>query len=315
MSSTTTSSIIFNLDVVFQVVKLWTLWAAPWRQVNDTNAYSKDTQLLTVDGWAYFVLDNALYYIPLVEIILQRTATFTFAENQTTFPTLPARPTTALHTTSKNISPTASNAQLQILFELFNVLNTDGITSFLAEVEECLSSLQARAAGGIAMVKNERSSRQAIESVSNKYFHRNEEIISKKLNQILDQLLQLGGGSWKSPHLYTEKLVPRAEPLIKTFEALQQASQSKPDAIRSRGPSIYGLGGKPRAEHIKEIQKAADLLKATFSVSDVCYCQTGDYDTKLFYFHFPDYNNSKTKAFNGRLYFLCSAKIKVQNWW
>lgn len=296
------------------------MWAAPWRQGANTNGLENNVYNPIADGWNYFVLDNALYYIPLVEIFLQRTATFNFAENPppsgiplATSNTLQHRSGQLLHTTSSNKPAADTHGQLQILYQLFNVLKTDCITQFLAELEECLSGLRSKAEGGAALMKNEKTCQQAIESFSTKYFYDHREAIGPKLEKIYDQLIQLGGGSWNPPHLYTAKLSPRADPLIKTLEALQQASQSKHDLTRGWGPGVHA-SSKSR-EHIKEIQRATELLKTIFSVSN-SYDDSTLIGMRLIIRHCLDYRNSKTKCNSIKIHFFCSAKteVKVRQW-
>ncbi|CAO3623696.1 unnamed protein product [Cunninghamella echinulata] len=80
-------------DDYIWVLDLWKLWAAPWRLGNDT-IITSTTNICDVlemksipapleEGWTFFILDNAWYYLTLMDQFLQKTATFTYPDKPT----------------------------------------------------------------------------------------------------------------------------------------------------------------------------------------------------------------------------------------
>ncbi|CAO3589758.1 unnamed protein product [Absidia cylindrospora] len=124
-------------DDYIWVLNLWTLWAAPWRLGKDTITLKTDGQQQHSDsisekesspssttsspqligvfevsspletGWAIFILENAWYYITLVDSFLQRISTFTYPDK--TVAPLSSAPTTGNGT--GQILPSSSSAR------------------------------------------------------------------------------------------------------------------------------------------------------------------------------------------------------------
>lgn len=256
-----------------KVISLWSVWAAPWRRGSAPRSFEAETHQPLLEGWAPFILDNVLYYLPLVEIFLQHMSTFNYASKSTS--DTPPVPTSSFQsnqigpaaaTASTTIAPSTNNGkigdQLRILYRLINVLKARGVVEFLSLIEQALVGIQADATES----SNGFPIADSIDIITNNYLKSSKrEDVFNSLTRSYDTLVQLGGGSWQPPNLYIQK-APRAEPLVKTLNALQQASEMRQDVVRLWG--AHGTASRKAGQHMQELDKATNIMTSLFSVSE-----------------------------------------------
>ncbi|ORX58717.1 hypothetical protein DM01DRAFT_1381392 [Hesseltinella vesiculosa] len=101
-------------DSYIWLLNLWTLWSSPWKYTSteilqgapkNRDEWSRFKSKARVDhspldeGWALFLLDNACYYVTLVDVFLQRLSTSTLPDRLLPSPTpAPTNPTLATAT-------------------------------------------------------------------------------------------------------------------------------------------------------------------------------------------------------------------------
>lgn len=259
-------------DDYLQVITLWSIWAQPWSMGRVANLKVEPTSAAhpLTDGWAPVILENLLYYIPLVEIFLQRIAQFDFASA----PAPASAPLGGMRPLNTQPSVLTTEGQLAILYRLVHVFRAEGLMDFLATLEAGLVRVRGEYIGAPPLAMPQPDG-ESLDARLGRYFSSqkgNMDEVWSRLKKTYDQLVQLGGGSWNPPHLYitgsTE--TQRADACVKTLQAVFQgamksqeskaATWGQPD-IRTRGIVSNVVKG-----HTEDLKKASELFARIFSV-------------------------------------------------
>ncbi|ORZ02220.1 hypothetical protein BCR43DRAFT_465157 [Syncephalastrum racemosum] len=257
-------------DDYLQVMTLWSIWAQPWYMghVANLNVEPKSVARPLADGWAPVILENLLYYIPLVEIFLQRIAQFDFTSAPAPAPLVGMRPLNTQPMTS------TTEGQLAILHRLVHVFRAEGLMDFLAMLEAGLVRVRGEYLGAPPLAIPEPEG-ESLDARLGRYFSSqksNMDEVWSRLKKTYDQLVQLGGGSWNPPHLYITGATEaqRADACVKTLQAVFQgslksqasktATWGQPD-IRTRGIVSNVVKG-----HTEDLKKATELFARVFSL-------------------------------------------------
>ncbi|KAI8980876.1 hypothetical protein BDB01DRAFT_795942 [Pilobolus umbonatus] len=210
-------------DNFIQVIDLWSVWVAPWRMGSHPKTVEAASEDPIKDGWALFILDNVPFYFHIVELILQRTATFQYKDNIATpsmsrmLPGVPAVPGVPGGTPAV-ANPSTFNGELRILYRLMNVL-TPGMFDFLCLVEEALDFMQLG-------IMNSRDPLKELSLICYKTAG-HEKKIKERLDKLSRMMVLLDGGIWKSKRLYVLNVSidrPHNKDLIRTLESILNAS-------------------------------------------------------------------------------------------
>ncbi|CAO3645232.1 unnamed protein product [Cunninghamella blakesleeana] len=197
-------------DDYIWVLDLWKLWAAPWRLGSDnliiptttttTTKIWDDLELKTIpapleDGWAFFILDNAWYYLTLVNQFLQRTATFTYTEkpilnNNNSNNALGLMTNNNNNNVNNNmvkpVSPVSSPldgnsiyVELGILYQLLSIWKCKNVVSYLGLIED-----------GLEKIAHEKPMNQLNNNISSSSLSSNHSI-SSFMNKTRNKLISL----------------------------------------------------------------------------------------------------------------------------
>ncbi|KAI9313500.1 hypothetical protein BX666DRAFT_1977071 [Dichotomocladium elegans] len=258
-----------------QVMNIWAVWAAPWRFGATPHSLEVNEYRPLAGGWSNVILDNALFYIPIVEIFLRRIATFTYAEPIPQLPTL-----NPLQGPPQSVPPVQQpqqpdkkiGKQLQIIYRLINVLKEEGLREYLSLIEQAISAIHSE-----SMRTNATLTRApmpvSIETIAVRYFGNQKGIVRERLKKTYDELLQLGDGAWNPPNIYTTGAGPRTAALSTILEAIHQAS-----VARRRPPGIHVTAASQaqrQGQEFEELSKVAMKFSDIFSLSP----GTGDITT------------------------------------
>lgn len=275
-------------DGYLQVISLWSLWAAPWRLGATPRSFETETFRPIAEGWRQVILDNLLFYIPLVEIFLQRTSTFTYPEAAPApAPAMSINPMPFNHPHATTVTTTQAQqqqqqqeddtkigGQLRILYRVINVLKAQELTQFLALSEQALVNIHAQQTN-VSTMKPEKNN-DAGDTLASKYFGDQRDAMWECLKKTRDDLVQLGGGTWTPPHLYIKEARTRAEPLTKTLGAIQDAIQSRQEGHlpwAAAAAAVAHVRQAPAQQKTKqqaaELQKAANAFANCFSVTQI----------------------------------------------
>lgn len=271
-------------DGYLQVISLWSLWAAPWRLGATPRSFESETYRPIAEGWRQVILDNLLFYIPLVEIFLQRTSTFTFPEASsapaiTSAMSINPMPFNHPHTPTampnqaqqQQQDDTKIGGQLRIIYRLINVLKAQELTQFLALSEQALVNIHKQHSN-ISATQSDNNN-DAGEALASKYFGDQRDAMWSCLKKTRDDLVQLGGGTWTPPYLYTKEARSRAEPLTKTLGAIQDAIQSRQEGQLPWAAAAAVVHVRQTPAQQKSKQQVAELQKAANAFAD-CFLVT-----------------------------------------
>ena len=236
------------------------------------------------DGWAQYIMENILFYIPLSGIFLQRIRTFTYPEK------LPAALPSATtpfnhfhHPSSVTMAPAAANNntmtttpkpsdQLKITYRFINVFKAEGLIDFLSIVEQSLVRVQSETAHLPPQQPATASyiNPQAIDILSTQYFNGQKTYVQQILKKTYDDLIQLDGGTWICPNLFIKNATPRSKPLVEALDALAQACIPQQDTSITTARPTWGVGSSLSAtkstQYIKELQEVSKIFASVFSV-------------------------------------------------
>ncbi|KAI7883288.1 hypothetical protein K492DRAFT_126632 [Lichtheimia hyalospora FSU 10163] len=235
-------------DGYLQVISLWSIWAAPWRLGTTPRSFENETYRPIAEGWRLIILDNLLFYIPLVEIFLQP----------------------PVQQQSQN-DDTKIGGQLRIICRLINVLKAQELTQFLALSEQALVNIHKQRSH-VSAIPSENNN-DAGDTLANKYFGDQKDAMWNCLKKTRDDLVQLGGGTWAPPHLYIKEARSRAEPLTKTLGAIQDAILSRQEGQLPWAAATAVVHVRPTPAQQKTKQQAAELQKTANAFAN-CFSVT-----------------------------------------
>lgn len=245
-------------DDYLQVVDLWSIWAAPWKLGVAPRSY--ETQVFTPiqHGWGPFILDNILFYISLVDILLQRTSAFLYKDN---IPHQQQQQT--IQSTSTYTSDNGTiGGQLRIIYRIANVIKAQGLVDFLANIELGLQKIQS---GALNMMASLPAHQNIFKTMALECFgsEKMDHIIRDKLKTAYDILVQLEGGNqtYKPKGLYANVIQPRSDVLLKTLNAIHNSM-----LVRETKSFITQNPAKSKKQE-QQLKEAYDMLYSTFKVT------------------------------------------------
>ncbi|KAI8146467.1 hypothetical protein BJV82DRAFT_388016 [Fennellomyces sp. T-0311] len=245
-------------DDYLQVISLWAIWAAPWRLGANPRTKAEDTHRPIAEGWSYHLMDISLCYFSLAEIFLQRMATFTYPDKP---PQAAPPPFPHFHTQPPAPLKPISGGQFRITRRFISVFKTEGVVEFLGDIERGLIRVQADAAPNGSAGNN-----QAVAVLATKYFDDQNNQVRNSLKLTYDDLVQLGGGTWRPPNLYIKESGPRASSLIRSLDALDQAASPEDNNTPRPWGATATVGGTRSSQYIKDVEDTAKAFAATFSL-------------------------------------------------
>ncbi|KAI9269064.1 hypothetical protein BDA99DRAFT_503435 [Phascolomyces articulosus] len=256
-------------DGYLQVITLWSVWAMAWTLGIQPKNIETETYRPIADGWGQYIMDNALFYIPLTGIFLQRMQTFTYPDK----PPPPPQPTSTPfnHFHHPTPVPMATNAiapkpsdQLHVTYRFMTVFKVDGLIEFLSNVEQGLIRIQAGTMAS-AIPSSPHINPDAIDILASKYFGGQKSHVQAILKKTYDDLVQLDGGTWNCPNLFIKDATPRSKPLVESLSALEQACIPQQETT-TRTWGVSTSAGTKSAQHIKDLQQASKLFASIFSL-------------------------------------------------
>lgn len=170
-------------DDYIWILNLWTIWAAPWRLGNVPITMGQQMKVVhgkdlsknepaaspLDEGWAYFVLENAWYYLSLIDSFLQRISTFAYPDKPPSTTTIApsssstnpmmgygnvppplarpmysagsSQPSAPNPTALRPVNPLDGSSiygELNIFNQLVNIWKSKGLIDFLASIEDGL---------------------------------------------------------------------------------------------------------------------------------------------------------------------------------
>ncbi|GAA5811425.1 hypothetical protein MFLAVUS_004862 [Mucor flavus] len=229
-------------DNYLSVVKLWSVWAAPWRLGTEPKTDANNEYRPIQTGWPLCILDNILYYIFLVDIFFQRTSTFLYKDIPKPI-TAPGAPVPIENETRAG--------QIRLIFHIVNVFQADGLVDFLGLIEHGLLKIQ---------LGTKTSSNDPFKRLS-KLCYGTETMdykVHEKLTKAHTLLVALDGvnGVWKPKGLYAKDINPRSEVLLKSLVAMN-------NAVTIRDDQKYSKKDDNRPRNLKQ---AYDYLYNTFKI-------------------------------------------------
>lgn len=226
-------------DSYIQVIELWCIWAAPWKLGAEPRSSEKTDYRPIQNGWCPFILDNLPYYFTVVDIFLERTATFLYKENTQT--------TLVSYADGGSIS-----GQLRILYRLINVMKANGLVEYLALIENAFLKVHP------STNKTEYIFKQlATQSYGSDTM---DKLVQEKIIDARELLGKLEGteGVWKPKGLYSNEFSTRASSLLKTLSALNSSALAREGSPTQPADKA--------AKHAAQLREAYQIVLVTFKV-------------------------------------------------
>jgi hypothetical protein len=241
-------------DDYLQIVDLWSIWAAPWKLGVAPRSFENQVFTPIQHGWAPFILDNILFYISLVDILLQRTSSFLYKDS---IPQQQPKQMPMTYGDSGTIG-----GQLRIVYRIINVIKAQGLVDFLANIELGLHKMQS---GSLSMMAALPAHQNIFKTMALACFgsEKMDYIIQDKLKRAYDVLVQLEGTNqtWKPKGLYTDDIQPRSDVLLKTLNAIHNGM-----LVRESKSFITQNPSKIKKQ-VQQLKEAYDILYSTFKVT------------------------------------------------
>ncbi|KAG0180990.1 hypothetical protein DFQ29_009598 [Apophysomyces sp. BC1021] len=257
-----------------QVIELWYAWAAPWRLGETPHSSEPNSYQPIEEGWGAFIADNAMYYILLVDTILERLARFPYTERMTvndrTIRNEEGRQVAAYAAIPTRESEGTIGGQLRIISRLLNVLKAEGLVDIL----RCIEYTLAKAYGHGGNLSAPFIDICDAEEVAKKCKVELEQT-ETSLNEAYTNYSQLvDTPSTRPVNLYIKDPYVRSKNLVATVNAIRQATESRKRPSDRHAQPSHELwqpvtGDTRRAgKYVEQLDKTAEWLATVFLLSD-----------------------------------------------
>ncbi|KAI8372827.1 uncharacterized protein BYT42DRAFT_547871 [Radiomyces spectabilis] len=245
-------------DDFYQVMNLWYLWAAPWRLGSIKVSTDTAAESVMDRGWTDFVLENALFYFPPVDILLRRASTFNYVEKMRTENQVmaPANP----------LDPQSIAGHLRTVFKLVEVLATPQLMDVLEHIEAKLIKIHSETTGPLAKRQFNVHTLQIDELTKSEGVSYEEAAVWI----LCKQLVQLEDKPWEPIYLYVTNNARRAESLVKALEEMRRGIYFVRNTLKS--PATKFQPAKPllakTTKNVKDLELALGRLQALFKTNE-----------------------------------------------
>lgn len=231
-------------DDYLNVLDLWSIWAAPWKLASTPRSAENIEYSPITLGWSKFVLDNIPLYFFLVDVFLQRTATFVYQETV---------PTTII---SNHIESLTIGGQLRILCRINNLLKAKGLVEFLEMIEHALKQVKTN----VSLFTSD-----PLKQLAWQVYHSDtmDKLIRQKVSESYRFLVALDGTNdvWHPKGLYAKDMVPRSDALLRTLNGMNTAART----FEAKGWGKQDTNTK-WAKYAAQLKETSSNLHKTFKV-------------------------------------------------
>ncbi|KAF7729963.1 hypothetical protein EC973_003376 [Apophysomyces ossiformis] len=263
-----------------QVIELWYAWAAPWRLGEPPHTSEPGTVQPIEEGWGAFIVDNAMYYILLVDTVLERFAKFPYTERMTVNDRI-IRNEQGKQVAMYTSVPTRESegtikGQVRIICRLLNVLKAQGLVDILGSIEYTLAKAYGHGGSLSAPCIDIHDAEEVAKKCKTEL-----ERTEASLNEAYANYCQLVETPTARPlNLYIKDPYVRSKNLVATVNAIRQASETRktpPNRPLQSGHELWQPVSKDPnkvGKYTEQLDKIAEWFTNVFLLSDAAKSYT-----------------------------------------